>query len=1083
MLRRRIARHLPLAIAAFGALLVVLAHDARAQTATRTIRVEKVIVDNFGIAPPATFTGQITNAGDGTWSVTSSNRTQDFTVPTNLVHTVTESAPPAWTGWTLGGYKQVSPQSVACGTSGFTFTTASNSVAPGTGSPKICVRNTFTGGVLHIGVVPAPGASGAPPTVAGTVVQVGSALTSWQATAGGFAQPIGLAAGSYGLSVPALPEGWSVVGWAAGSHTTAPTCPASPSAYGATASTVTITAGQRTVACLMVDFTPPPPATATLFVGAVRDSSPGVPPDDGLVYGGDVRDSAGTRADRWGPVGFGSFHQLELQPGAFAVGADGSGGWLPNGVANGSFAGGSPACPGEAAAYAPWDAAGAPVDLAAGTTAVVCLRFARLAAFPAIAMSKHPGGPAGGLARWQLTVSNAEALDLPVELRTDATTFVAAAGGSCPDADLADGVLTCTVPARGTLVVTVAAPLPAPACNERTLNATASAFLLPPARAAATPFGGSLGGTASTAYTVPADPAACPVTVTIHAAFAGGPPPGEGSYPAFAFDPSPSPTADLCGAPDTPPGALRWTCTLPPGWAGIVSATAPAGWEACDPVDADPPADFVFRFCRRVSFEVRVVVTNGEAGAARFGFVLTPFAQGGALEPLRGEAGVATPAHLSDVPLAAAYLVDAADRFGFRRLGLGYPGDGGVCQAAPSLPASALPATLSAVPPGEQRVICLYYERVTPVVVEKVADPPVVRPGGAFRWIVEVAIVGAALPAGLQLADPIGLGLPPGPLEGELARWCLRQGDEIECEIPEGTAPGRYRLAIPVAVPAEDFAVCGEHRNTVRFAGPGVDAGSEDATVSVDCPAAATLHVRGIVADGTGAAGRFSATVHGPGLAPDGEPLAFSAIGIAELPGLPAGTFTLAAVAPPGYAYLGWALGTIDAGGPGCPANPAHGGATLAAATLTPASPEAVFCLYAEPRVTVRVINVLNILGFERPGPGWEFTIEGCGIAPQRGTTDGAGVVAFADLPPATGCSYTVAGTAQPSWEPTQAIQVVRPTDPARPAELRFVNIRRVDVPCAAPGDPRCAPPPAPTDGAAPAPPAPVEIPAATPTP
>jgi hypothetical protein len=363
---------------------------------------------------------------------------------------------------------------------------------------------------------------------------------------------------------------------------------------------------------------------------------------------------------------------------------------------------------------------------------------------------------------------------------------------------------------------------------------------------------------------------------------------------------------------------------------------------------------------------------------------------------------------------------------------------------------------------------------VTPVVVEKSAVPATVGPGGAFRWVIDVEVAGAALPSPLTLTDTLPAPFTHGPLEGDLASRCRREGDALACELPAGTPPGTYRLAIPVVVPADDFAACGEHTNTVDVAGAGLEAGSESATVTVDCPLAATLHVRGVVAYDPAAAQRFAARLKGPGLAPGGEPLAFGPGGVAARTGLAAGTFAVEVTPPPGYTLRGWATGSLLGGEPTCPASAAREGPAAPVVALSPASPVAVLCFYADPRVTVRVEKVLNVLGFERPGEGWEFTLEGCGVPARAGTTDAAGVVTFADLPPAVGCSYTVRETVQPGWVPAQASQVVQPTDPGQPLTVRFLNIRAFELPCADPNDARCAPPSLPAASPNPAPPAPL---------
>jgi hypothetical protein len=121
------------------------------------------------------------------------------------------------------------------------------------------------------------------------------------------------------------------------------------------------------------------------------------------------------------------------------------------------------------------------------------------------------------------------------------------------------------------------------------------------------------------------------------------------------------------------------------------------------------------------------------------------------------------------------------------------------------------------------------------------------------------------------------------------------------------------------------------------------------------------------------------------------------------------------------------------------------------------------------------VHKTLNVVGFTANGPGWQFTLEGCGVGPLTGTTGADGVVEFPDLPPAIGCSYTITETLQPGWTPQFVTQAVQPQG-GETVTVDFLNIRDVNPPCVDPADPRCAPPPPPPtspDQASPDPPAP----------
>ena len=232
------------------------------------------------------------------------------------------------------------------------------------------------------------------------------------------------------------------------------------------------------------------------------------------------------------------------------------------------------------------------------------------------------------------------------------------------------------------------------------------------------------------------------------------------------------------------------------------------------------------------------------------------------------------------------------------------------------------------------------------------------------------------------------------------------------------------------------------------------------------------------------------------------------------------GDYTVRELPRTGYRTLGWSYGRfepwpddppcrvgcdIQTGRLVCPAAPDQSGDT-APVTIEPvgATPEAspgagehiLLCFYNEPLtgsedpaeagVTIRVEKTENIVGFERPGAGWEFTLSGCGIEPRTAVTGPDGVALFENLPPAVRCSYTVAETLRPGWTAQFAVRDASPRQPGEIVNLAFLNIRDWNPPCMVgcyelpPSDPPPAPP------APPAPPQPRPAgpaPAAAPTP
>jgi hypothetical protein len=229
----------------------------------------------------------------------------------------------------------------------------------------------------------------------------------------------------------------------------------------------------------------------------------------------------------------------------------------------------------------------------------------------------------------------------------------------------------------------------------------------------------------------------------------------------------------------------------------------------------------------------------------------------------------------------------------------------------------------------------------------------------------------------------------------------------------------------------------------------------------------------------------FTANLTGPGIDGTATEL-FSQQTPGLFLGLTAGTFTVNETPKAGYAYAGWALGTITGETTvTCPPNPTSDGKD-ASVTLTNVNPQAAICFYNDPKVTVRVHKTLNVIGFTSHGAGWQFTISGCGITPQTKTTDANGIAGFTDLPPAIGCSYEVTETVQPGWTPQFVTQYAQPTKGGEVATLDFLNIRVFNPPCVDPNDARCTPPPppsTPTPTATPATPGqPTNTPTATPT-
>ena len=76
---------------------------------------------------------------------------------------------------------------------------------------------------------------------------------------------------------------------------------------------------------------------------------------------------------------------------------------------------------------------------------------------------------------------------------------------------------------------------------------------------------------------------------------------------------------------------------------------------------------------------------------------------------------------------------------------------------------------------------------------------------------------------------------------------------------------------------------------------------------------------------------------------------------------------------------------------------------------------------------------------------GFKFTVSGCGISPQTGTTDASGTAVLANIPRAPRCSYTVTEAPSPGWLAVHSSKQV----PGTPDDtVVHVNFRNFALPC-----------------------------------
>ncbi|PFG73454.1 choice-of-anchor K domain-containing protein [Tepidiforma thermophila] len=571
-----------------------------------------------------------------------------------------------------------------------------------------------------------------------------------------------------------------------------------------------------------------------------------------------------------------------------------------------------------------------------------------------------------------------------------------------------------------------------------------------------------------TAYNVPATK-----TITITKTWVGDSSITEEDYPTFQG----LPEGVTCTGPQpsspsgTPPVVTgTWTCTVPYSWEGQVTEVPATGWEQCTYPEAVPlnggreqalqaativPLDtWLFTNCKQPSIVVKKVVTNVENDTTQFTVTLT-----GGESSQTGQIAEAGPVNASFTNLSITnnYTVTESGQNGYQVLGWAFANDG-TCPAQPTQTGAT--ANVGSLNAGETKTICFYNERFGNVVVDKQAPAGAVTPGTTFEWTISVSVANGPTSSVLTLTDTLPAGFTYGTPTADSPLSCTLTGLSLSCTLPQGTGIGTYKVTIPATVPTNDFDVCGETTNTVSFSGAGTQ-GTDSAAVDIGCVASdGRILVRKVVKGQPGDTTSFTAELTGPGITGTATQ-DFSQQTPGLFPGLSAGTFTVSEEPKDGYAYLGWAYGTISGDSVTCPANPTGTGS--ATATLSNMSPQAAICFYNEARVTIRVHKTLNVVGFTSDGQGWEFTLTGCGITPQKKTTDASGIAEFTDLPPAIGCQYTVTETVQPGWTPQFVSQTAQPVAGGQVVTLEFLNIRNFDPPCVDPNDPRCEPPPPPS--------------------
>ncbi|WP_322795824.1 hypothetical protein, partial [Tepidiforma sp.] len=433
----------------------------------------------------------------------------------------------------------------------------------------------------------------------------------------------------------------------------------------------------------------------------------------------------------------------------------------------------------------------------------------------------------------------------------------------------------------------------------------------------------------------------------------------EADYPTFTITDLPGWTmAANCTGPviENPeetwePVVAIWVCKVPYWWVPNIEnviETPAEGWQQCefpaqvaDNGNGSEPYPFFFANCKRPEIIVKKVVTNVENDTTQFTVTLTgsQTSQTGQIAEW-STSNAPVNATFSNLEVFGSYTVTEGPQNGYQVLGWAPGGENGACPAEAT---NTGDAEVSNLLPGETVVICFYNQRFGNVVVDKQAPSGTVAPGTTFNWTISVSVADGPTSSPLTLTDSLPGGFTYGSPSATSPLSCTLSSGTLSCTLPANTPVGTYTVTIPATVPTNDFRVCGETTNTVSFEGADTE-GSDSATVTIGCTANdGRILVRKVVVGQPGDTTGFTATIQGPGISGTGT-TPFSQQNVGFFLGLAAGTFTVGEQAQAGYAYLGWAFGSIVGDSVTCPAQPT--GTGNASVLLTTVSPQAAVCFY-----------------------------------------------------------------------------------------------------------------------------------------
>ena len=242
-----------------------------------------------------------------------------------------------------------------------------------------------------------------------------------------------------------------------------------------------------------------------IIVGKVRN--PDAAPADGTTFSGAVTSTSPASNTPWSGITFGQFTAaIQTLPNVqYTIDESApSNGWTEYGWAGGTMPNGTPTCPTTKASYTgSWRN----VVNSGSSTVVVCVMNTKTVVTPPTISKESYGGYTGGAAHWKINVNNSANTSQAVDVKIQDSNVVNdgdVSGGSCTDAGISDGEMTCTVNAGAILVVPVKRVVAQQCLASEVSNTATISWKLPGANTWT-----SIGNTNGVTINIPADTSKC----------------------------------------------------------------------------------------------------------------------------------------------------------------------------------------------------------------------------------------------------------------------------------------------------------------------------------------------------------------------------------------------------------------------------------------------------------------------------------------------------------------------------------------------------------------------------------------------